>query len=115
MTLSRAALCAVSLLIISVITTRALILVMADGETVVEFARRSGLDGGTGDGAEFPAAELQRRALHVLSGLRDDVDHSVEGIEAVDDRGGPLQHLDAFNLREGDRKRFPEHPTSFPT
>ena len=44
-----------------------------------------------------------------LSGLRDDVDHSVEGVEAVDDRGGPFQHLDAFNLREGDRKRFPEH------
>ena len=58
---------------------------------------------------EFPAAELQRRALHVLSGLRDDVDHPVEGIEAVNNRGGSFQYLDAFNLRKGDRKRFPEH------
>ena len=56
-----------------------------------------------------PRRRTERRALHVLSGLRDDVDHPVEGIEAVNNRGGSFQYLDAFNLRKGDRKRFPEH------
>jgi hypothetical protein len=69
------------------------------------------MDGRAGNRAEFPAAELQGGAFELLRRFRDDVDDAVEGVKSIHDRGGPFEHFDALDLRQGDRQRLPEYET----